>query len=344
MPQISETVRRNFDVQVRKVVVVHRPARATEEKVDAAPPRSRRRLSAAEPFLDCARHGGFETVAAARERYAAIRAGRGAPLGRRDAAWVLALGEARAAERAAAARVDAATRALARLRGSTTSSASSPQKAVASAYSFTTGAPAATEVLVGPGFVRRPERADAAIVPAASASSPLFVFADETVARLHASAFAEGLRRLGHSVHLVPAPEAKPTLKDYAALADRVLSLGMDKHSVLFAVGGTGVVDVTGFVAATLHRGVGLIHVPTTLGAAAAAVATVARAVDVPRRGRRVVGFDYPAIRIVLDPDVLQTLDGAKLARDVAKVAPPHLRATDDLGALLRAVVEARLP
>ena len=52
MPQISETVRRNFDVQVRKVVVVHRPARATEEKVDAAPPRSRRRLSAAEPFLD----------------------------------------------------------------------------------------------------------------------------------------------------------------------------------------------------------------------------------------------------------------------------------------------------
>ena len=75
MPQISETVRRNFDVQVRKVVVVHRPARATEEKVDAAPPRSRRRLSAAEPFLDCERHGGFETVAAARERYAAIRAG-----------------------------------------------------------------------------------------------------------------------------------------------------------------------------------------------------------------------------------------------------------------------------
>ena len=162
-------------------------------------------------------------------------------------------------------------------------------------------------------------------------------FADETVARLHASAFAEGLRRLGHSVHLVPAPEAKPTLKDYAALADRVLSLGMDKHSILFAVGGEAVCDVVGFVAGTLHRGIGLVHVPTTLGAAARAASSVGHGVG----AGRAVGFDWAPLKVVVDADALAA--GPTFAADAARLAPPGCDARD-AASLVRAVVELHLP
>ena len=58
-----------------------------------------------------------------------------------------------------------------------------------STYSFTTGAPVTTEVLVARGVVAAPEQAAFEIVPMASASSPLFVFTDETVNSLYGDRF-----------------------------------------------------------------------------------------------------------------------------------------------------------
>ena len=40
---------------------------------------------------------------------------------------------------------------------------------------------------------------------------------------------------------------------------------GLCRHSVVIAVGGGAVLDVAGFAAATAHRGIRLIRVPTTV-------------------------------------------------------------------------------
>ncbi len=238
------------------------------------------------------------------------------------------------------ARVEKATSAVAK------NSAAGPIEC--STYSFTTGAPVTTEVLVARGVVAAPEQAAFEIVPMASASSPLFVFTDETVNSLYGDRFIGGFERMGFVVHRIVIPDGEdaktlevrsrrpavlslhsnassPGMMDvgglffdfeaircsaqvYAELADRVLTVGIDKLSILISLGGGAVANVCGFIASTLHRGIGLIHFPTTLLAQCDAAISHKQAVNAPH-GKNLVGSYYAPIRIVVDPDVLQTLD-----------------------------------
>lgn len=64
----------------------------------------------------------------------------------------------------------------------------------------------------------------------------------------------------------VPAGEqAKNTPALISDLQRRLLDLGVDRHAYVVAVGGGAVLDAVGFVAATTHRGVRHIRVPTTV-------------------------------------------------------------------------------
>merc|ERR1711871_145021 len=116
--------------------------------------------------------------------------------------------------------------------------------------------------------------------------------------------------RMGFVVHriVIPDGEDAKTLEVYAELADRVLTVGIDKLSILISLGGGAVANVCGFIASTLHRGIGLIHFPTTLLAQCDAAISHKQAVNAPH-GKNLVGSYYAPIRIVVDPDVLQMLD-----------------------------------
>lgn len=79
-------------------------------------------------------------------------------------------------------------------------------------------------------------------------------------------------RRHAERLSLVAPPEAVPggeACKNDPALVERLqrrlLALGMDRHSYVVAVGGGAVLDLLGFVAATVHRGVRHVRVPTTV-------------------------------------------------------------------------------
>jgi 3-dehydroquinate synthase len=50
-----------------------------------------------------------------------------------------------------------------------------------------------------------------------------------------------------------------------AELQTRLVQLGLDRHSYVLAVGGGALLDVVGYVAATTHRGIRHIRVPTTV-------------------------------------------------------------------------------
>ena len=49
------------------------------------------------------------------------------------------------------------------------------------------------------------------------------------------------------------------------ALQSKLVELGLDRHSYVVAVGGGAVLDVVGYVAATTHRGIRHIRIPTTV-------------------------------------------------------------------------------
>lgn len=76
----------------------------------------------------------------------------------------------------------------------------------------------------------------------------------------------------GSAIDLVAPPETIPggeACKNDSALVERLqrrlVELGMDRHGFVIAVGGGAVLDLVGYVAATVHRGIRHIRVPTTV-------------------------------------------------------------------------------
>ena len=175
-------------------------------------------------------------------------------------------------------------------------------------YSFVTGSPSETDLVVQRGFVRNPSQLK--LIPDESASSPIYVFTDTRVNRLYGDDFVGGLKELGYDVERIVMAEGEEskTLENYVQMAKRVLGEGIDERSVLISLGGGAVCNVCGFLASTLYRGIGLVHVPTTLMAQCDAAIGHKQAVN-GKHGKNHIGSYYPPIRIAVDIDVLQTLE-----------------------------------
>ncbi len=136
------------------------------------------------------------------------------------------------------------------------------------------------------------------------------VVTDETVGPLHLGALADALRADGWAVEstAVPAGEGSKSLEQLAALHDWALGLGIDRRTPLLALGGGVVGDLAGFAAATLLRGIPLVHLPTTT------ISQVDSAIGGKTginhaTGKNLVGaFHQPRV-VLADPATLDTLD-----------------------------------
>jgi 3-dehydroquinate synthase len=87
----------------------------------------------------------------------------------------------------------------------------------------------------------------------------------------------------------------------------RLIESGFGRSDVLFACGGGVVGDLGGFVAATFHRGMRLVQVPTTLLAQVDSSIGGKVAVD-HRLGKNLVGAFYPPEQVLADVETLATL------------------------------------
>ena len=185
-----------------------------------------------------------------------------------------------------------------------------------------------TEVALVRGAVADPGRAG--IVPPECVGSPVYVFTDQTVHRLSGEVFVQRLAALGHDVHpmIMADGEGSKTLSHYAYLAERVLARGIDERSVLISLGGGAVCNVCGLLAATLYRGVTLVHVPTTLMAQADAAISHKQGINAAR-GKNLVGAYHAPRRVVVDIDVLATLDDRLVTDGLAEVLK-HALAQDE--------------
>ena len=69
----------------------------------------------------------------------------------------------------------------------------------------------------------------------------------------------------GQGVRVLPGGErCKLDTSVYEKACDEIAEAGIDRHSYVFAIGGGAFLDVIGFAAATVHRGVRLVRFPTT--------------------------------------------------------------------------------
>ncbi len=149
----------------------------------------------------------------------------------------------------------------------------------------------------------------------------LVVVSDSTVAPLHGEPLCHRLRALGHQAHLLvfPAGEVHKTRETKAALEDRLLELGAGRDTVILAVGGGVTGDLAGFLAATWHRGVPVVQVPTTLLAMADSALGGKTAVNL-RGGKNLVGAFHPPAGIYADLETLSTLPDAELLEGFSEI------------------------
>jgi len=115
-------------------------------------------------------------------------------------------------------------------------------------------------------------------------------------------------RGLDVDAFVIPPGETSKTI-DYAySLWEGFLSSGVDRRSVVVAVGGGVVGDLSGFVAATYMRGIRYVQIPTSLLAQVDSSVGGKTAIDLPS-GKNMVGAFYQPRFVLIDPLVLRTLD-----------------------------------
>jgi len=171
-------------------------------------------------------------------------------------------------------------------------------------------------ISVGGGLLGDP----AAYMGVTSANSALIV-SNTTVAPLYAVALRSVLKKQFAQVHEVQLPDGEEH-KNWQTLQnifDALLSNGCDRRTVLFALGGGVVGDMTGFAAASYMRGVPFVQVPTTLLAQVDSSVGGKTGINHPL-GKNMIGAFYQPQLVVCDLDVLDTLPPRELSAGLAEV------------------------
>ncbi len=171
-------------------------------------------------------------------------------------------------------------------------------------------------ILIGPGLLGQPKTY--AGLPAAATA---LIVSNTTVVPLHAERLQRALAPHYSRVLQLALPDGE-TYKDWAHLQrifDTLLAHACDRKTVLFALGGGVVGDMTGFAAASYMRGVPFVQVPTTLLAQVDSSVGGKTAINHPL-GKNMIGAFYQPLRVVCDLDVLGTLPARELSAGLAEV------------------------
>jgi 3-dehydroquinate synthase len=137
-------------------------------------------------------------------------------------------------------------------------------------------------------------------------------YAAPILQRLEAQGIASTL------VTIAPGERTK-NLHSIARLYSAFVQAGLDRKSLIVAVGGGVLGDMAGFAAASYLRGIAFVQVPTTLLAQVDASVGGKTGVDLPE-GKNLVGAFHQPLAVVVDTDTLRTLPRRELRAGLAEV------------------------
>ena len=163
-----------------------------------------------------------------------------------------------------------------------------------------------------------PAAALCAHLPKATAA---LIVTNTMVAPLYAQALQGALAGQYAQVHTVVLPDGEEhkTWQTLNLIFDALLQHGCDRKTVLFALGGGVVGDMTGFAAASYMRGVPFVQVPTTLLAQVDSSVGGKTAINHPL-GKNMIGAFYQPQLVVCDLATLDTLAPRELSAGLAEI------------------------
>jgi len=173
------------------------------------------------------------------------------------------------------------------------------------------------DILVGPGLIAR---AGEEVRPLMRRKQAVIV-TDEIVAQHHLAGLEASLANARIASHTVMLPPGEGT-KDFAhfgRLVDEILALGIERGTMLVALGGGVVGDIAGFAAATLLRGIDFVQIPTTLLAQVDSSVGGKTAINTAA-GKNLLGAFYQPRLVLADTITLGTLPRRELCAGYAEI------------------------
>jgi 3-dehydroquinate synthase len=175
----------------------------------------------------------------------------------------------------------------------------------------------AYDILVGPRLI---ECAGREILPLLRRRQAVVV-SDEIVAGHYLAPLRDSLSAAGiaHHAVLVPPGEETKDLHHFGRLAEDILAIGIERGTMLVALGGGVVGDLTGFAAATLLRGIDFVQIPTTLLAQVDSSVGGKTGINTST-GKNLIGAFYQPRLVLADTSVLGSLPRRELLAGYAEI------------------------
>src|SRR5689334_17886514 len=173
------------------------------------------------------------------------------------------------------------------------------------------------DILIGPGLIAR---SGAEILPLMRRRQAVII-TDQIVAGHHLSPLCASFDQhgIGHQEIVLPAGEATKDLAHFGRLVDDVLACGIERGTMLVALGGGVVGDIAGFAAATLLRGIDFVQIPTTLLAQVDSSVGGKTAINTAA-GKNLLGAFYQPRLVLADTDALASLPPRELRAGYAEI------------------------
>jgi 3-dehydroquinate synthase len=178
------------------------------------------------------------------------------------------------------------------------------------------------------------------LIPTSDSVERTLIVADANTASLFAARLAESLPAC--DLFTVEPGEGSKDPATLTALWRYLASNGFHRGDQIIAVGGGVVTDLAGFAAATFHRGIRWVAMPTTLLGMVDAAIGGKTAIDIPE-GKNLAGAFHPPAAVICDPGMLLTLPDRELRTGLAEVIKHGFIGPAGLLSSVRARLDASL-
>ena len=195
------------------------------------------------------------------------------------------------------------------------------------------------QVLIGAGAIS----CSGGLITRVSKPCRCVVVTDSNVGPLYADLVERSLSQAGFQpVRVtVPSGESSKSISQLGFICDAMIEAGLDRSSLLIALGGGVVGDLAGFAAAVYYRGIPYIQIPTTIVSqvdSSVGGKTGVNAVG----GKNLIGSFHQPRLVMADTDTLRSLPEREFNEGFAEVIkhaairdPSMLDAHDDLPSLI---------
>lgn len=137
----------------------------------------------------------------------------------------------------------------------------------------------------------------------------LVIISHELLMKNYGLKLKNNLENSGYEVVeiILPDGDESKDLKIYNEIITKMIDSNCDRTSVVIALGGGVVGDISGFVASSFMRGIKYYQVPTTLLAMVDSSIGGKTGLNFSKK-KNIVGSIYQPVSVVVDPDLLNTL------------------------------------